>query len=60
MISSELALPEDSFTQVTVGIQFFGSTIVFPRGMVMIIHDMKLFYPESTGDHLAFRVGVSI
>ena len=47
IISSELKLPEDSFTsltKVTVGIQPLGSTIVFPRRMVMILYMIWKYY----------------
>ena len=36
---------------------------MFPRMMVMVlgpILDMEILYPESTGNHVPFRIGVSI
>ena len=62
IISSELKLPEDSFTyksdswHTTSWIDH-----CFPRRMVMILYMiMEILYPESTGDHVPFRLGVSI
>ena len=53
IISSELKLPEDSFT-------YKSDSWHTTSWIDDIILDMEILYPESTGDNVAFRVGVSI
>ena len=62
IISSELKLPEDSFTYKSDSWHTTSWIIhcVSSKDGHDIIHDMEILYPESTGDHVPFRVGVYI
>ena len=62
IISSELKLPEDSFTYKSYSWHTTSwiDHCVSSKDGHDIIHDMDILYPESTGDHVHLRVGVSI
>ena len=62
ILSSELKLPEDSFTYKTNSWHTTSwiEHCVSSKDGRDIIHDMEILYQESTGDHVPFRVGVSI
>ena len=61
IISSELKLPEDSFTYKSDSWHTTSwiDHCVSSKDGHDIIHDMEILYPKSTGDHVPFRVGVS-
>ena len=62
VISRELKLPEDSFIYKSDSWHTTSwiDHCVSSKDGHDIIHDMEILYPESTGDHVPFRVGVSI
>ena len=62
IISSELRHPEDSFTYKSDSwhtTSWIDHCVSSKDGHDIIL-DMEILYPESTGDHVPFRVGVSI